>query len=66
MVAMAQPVSTSQQVIPAQSSRRIASAIVVGGAGLGAALVVGALALWLHYGTAVFFDMIASGFAACF
>ena len=33
---------------------------------LGAALVIGALALWFHYGTTVFFEMIASGIAACF
>jgi hypothetical protein len=26
----------------------------------------GALVLWFHYGTAVFFEMIASGIAACF
>ena len=24
------------------------------------------LALWFHYGTAVFFEMIAAGIAACF
>ena len=43
-----------------------ASAIVVGGAALGAAVLLGALVLWFHYGTAVFFEMIASGIAACF
>jgi hypothetical protein len=36
------------------------------GAGLGAALLLGALVLWFHYGTTVFFEMIASGIAACF
>jgi hypothetical protein len=43
-----------------------------GGAGLVAALAVvcavllaGAAVLWIHYGTAVFFEMIASGIAAC-
>ncbi len=40
--------------------------LVVAGAGLGAALLLGALVLWFHYGTAVFFEMIASGIAACF
>jgi hypothetical protein len=29
-------------------------------------LLLAAAVLWLHYGTAVFFEMIASGFAACF
>jgi hypothetical protein len=66
MVAMAQPVSTPQQIVPAEPSRKVASAIVTGAAGLGAILVVGALVLWFHYGTAVFFEMIASGIAACF
>ena len=46
--------------------RRLASAIVIGGAGLGAAVLLGALVLWFHYGTAVFFEMIASGISACF
>jgi hypothetical protein len=64
---MAQPVSTPQEMISAtRPSPRGASAIVVGGAGLGAAIVVGALVLWFHYGTAVFFEMIASGIGACF
>ena len=46
--------------------RRIAPAIVVGGAVLGVAILLGALVLWFHYGTAVFFEMIASGIATCF
>ncbi|MGY3449673.1 hypothetical protein [Bradyrhizobium sp. USDA 4353] len=29
-------------------------------------LVAGAMTLWAHYGTAVFFEMIAAGFSACF
>ncbi len=44
----------------------LARALVVGGAGLGAALFIAAVILWAHYGTTVFFEMIASGFAACF
>ena len=47
-------------------ANRLARAVVVGGAGLGVALLLAAALLWLHYGTAVFFEMIASGFAACF
>ena len=31
-----------------------------------AAAVFGAAALWFHYGTAVFFEMIAAGISACF
>lgn len=63
---MAQPVSTQQapSILPPQ--RKLATAIVVGAAGLGAMALLGALALWVHYGTAVFFEMIASGISACF
>ena len=64
---MAQPVSTPQTIVPAtQPSRGLASLIAVGGAVLGAAALLGAVVLWVHYGTAVFFEMIASGVAACF
>ena len=61
---MLQPISTPQQT--PLGPRRVAPAIVVAGAGLAAVLLLGALVLWFHYGTAVFFEMIASGFAACF
>ena len=40
--------------------------MVVAGAGLGAAVLLGALVLWFHYGTAVFLEMLASGIGACF
>jgi hypothetical protein len=59
---MAQPIFTPQGI----PLRRAAPAIAVGGASLGTAILLGALVLWFHYGTAVFFEMIASGFAACF
>jgi hypothetical protein len=64
---MAQPVSPQQEMPSAlRPVRRIAPAIVVGAAVLGVAILLGALVLWFHYGTAVFFEMIASGIAACF
>jgi hypothetical protein len=64
---MAQPVSTPRQVTGLlRAPRKAASALVVAGAGLGVVLLLGALVLWFQYGTAVFFEMIASGFAACF
>jgi hypothetical protein len=64
---MVQPISTQQEMLPGpQPARRVASAIVIGAATLGAALLSAALVLWFHYGTAVFFEMIASGIAACF
>jgi hypothetical protein len=59
---MAQPISPQRVLGP----RKAASAIAVAAAGLGAVLLLGALALWFHYGTAVFFEMIASGISACF
>ena len=46
--------------------RRLGPALAASGAGLGVIILLAALVLWLHYGTAVFFEMIASGIAACF
>jgi hypothetical protein len=64
---MAHPLSTPQQLPEiSPTARRVARAMVVGGAGLGVAVLLGALVLWFHYGTAVFFEMIASGISACF
>ena len=64
---MAHPLSTPQQMPGTlQPARRVARAVVIGGAGLGVAILLGALVLWFHYGTAVFFEMIASGISACF
>jgi hypothetical protein len=39
--------------------------IVVAAVVLAVALVAAAAALWAHYGSAVFFEMIKSGIAAC-
>ncbi len=44
----------------------LAFGIIAGSAILAAAILLGASVLWIHYGTAVFFEMIASGIAACF
>jgi hypothetical protein len=44
----------------------VAFGIIVGGVVFAAAVLLGASVLWVHYGTAVFFEMIASGIAACF
>jgi ABC-type proline/glycine betaine transport system permease subunit len=63
---MAQPVSTQSEMPAILPGRKLASAIVVGSAALGAVVVAGALGLWFHYGTAVFFEMITSGISACF
>ena len=37
-----------------------------GSAAIGGLAIIGALALWFHYGSQVFFEMIRTGFAACF
>lgn len=51
---------------PATSQRGFASLISAASAAVGALLLLGVLVLWAHYGTAVFFEMLASGIAACF
>ena len=64
---MARPVSSQHEMMsPSRLSGAVGSAIGWGGAGLGSIILLGALALWFHYGTAVFFEMIASGISACF
>jgi hypothetical protein len=47
------------------ASRRVplAAIIVAGIAGL---LLAATVALWAHYGSAVFYEMLLAGFAACF
>jgi hypothetical protein len=60
--AMAQPL-TSPHDIP--SARSGAVVVALAGGVIGAVVLLGTLALWARYGTAVFFDMIASGIAAC-
>jgi len=64
-LSMAQPTFPQQDMITTPP-RRVSSAVVVAVAALGAMALIGALALWFHYGTAVFFEMIASGISACF
>jgi len=65
--AMAQPFSAQNSVVPVAPPRaRAASVIVWSAAVLGALAVAAAATLWIYYGTAVFFEMIAAGIAACF
>ncbi len=40
--------------------------VLVAGIATAAALLIAAASLWVSYGTAVFFEMIAAGIAACF
>lgn len=64
--AMALPLSNPRELTAALPPRRRAGALALIGAGLAAVLLLGALALWLHYGAAVFFETIAAGIAGCF
>ena len=64
---MGQPVASPHPMPPqSRASSRAGAAIAWGGAGLGSVAVLAALGLWFHYGTSVFFEMIASGISACF
>ena len=64
---MAHPLSTPQQLPGAlPPAHKLARAILIAAATVSIALLLGALALWFHYGTAIFFEMIASGISACF
>jgi len=63
---MAHPLSTPQQLQAAAPRRRPVPALLIGAIALAIALLLGALVLWSYYGTAVFFEMIASGISACF
>jgi hypothetical protein len=63
---MAQPVSTLEPDLAAPRQGHLRAAVLWGGGGIGALLLLTAAGLWFHYGTAVFFETIATGFANCF
>jgi hypothetical protein len=63
---MAQLLSTPENLQRTSGSARLARAVVTGGVVVGVLLLLAAGGLWVHYGSTVFFEMIASGFAACF
>ncbi len=48
------------------SERLISRPLVLLAAGLGGMALAATLVMWARYGGAVFFEMIAAGFAACF
>lgn len=47
------------------SPRQVARLLIIAGAAAGI-LLAGTLMLWARYGTAVFYEMILAGIAACF
>jgi hypothetical protein len=53
------------ETLPTAASGRISWPLVAAGTGFGA-LVALACALWIYYGTAVFFEIVRAGIAACF
>ncbi len=60
-----------QTIVPAHTAstpRRsgVAVGIIVGAIVIVGAMLLAASVLWVKYGTAVFFEMVASGIAACF
>jgi hypothetical protein len=69
---MAQPLSTLEPDLAVSRLRRslrpsiLRPAILWGGGAAGVLLLIAAAGLWFHYGTAVFFETIAAGFANCF
>ncbi len=50
----------------ANASRPAARPVVLALAAAAGLAVAATLALWAHYGSAVFYEMIAAGLAACF
>jgi len=65
--AMIQPLSSPQEIAAADPlARRAMPALGIAAAVVAVAVLMGAMALWAHYGAAVFFEMIVSGLEACF
>jgi hypothetical protein len=54
----------SDSLLPSQ--RFASRPVIVVSAGVAGILLAGALVLWVHYGSAVFYEMILAGIAACF
>jgi hypothetical protein len=52
--------------MPAVANAPLSSRPLLVVAAIGGVLVAATLVLWAHYGTAVFFEIIAAGIAACF
>jgi hypothetical protein len=52
--------------MPAVANASLTSRPLLVLAAIAVLLVAATLALWAHYGTAVFFEIIAAGIAACF
>jgi hypothetical protein len=53
------------ETLPAAAPRRISWPLVVAVSGFGLLLALACL-LWAYYGTALFFEIVRAGIAACF
>jgi len=51
---------------PDRPPRGVSRPAIVVGAAIVALMMVGTLALWAYYGSAVFYEMIVTGLANCF
>ncbi|WP_426611987.1 hypothetical protein [Bradyrhizobium sp. McL0616] len=64
---MAQPLHPAHPVSDnSPTAGRMPSVLLFAGACVAGLFVTAALVLWFHYGSQVFFEMIRTGFAACF
>ena len=52
--------------VDASNERRLSHLALMVAAGTAGLLLASTIALWAHYGTTVFYEMIASGIPACF
>ena len=66
-VVMAQPLHRTHPLQDnSPTAGRTSSVLLLAGDGIGGLVVLGALTLWFHYGSQVFFEMIRTGLSACF
>ena len=56
---MSEEFANSEVVAPSRNALLLAAGVV-------GVLLAGTIALWVHYGTAVFFETIRAGLVACF
>jgi cytochrome c-type biogenesis protein CcmH/NrfF len=63
---MAQPISGHDMIAASRPPAKARTVLLWGGVVLATIVLLATFALWFHYGTTVFFEMIAAGFAACF
>jgi len=60
------PRSTMSQTSSTPSPQFASRSAIVAAATIAGILIAGTIALWAHYGSAVFYEMILAGIAACF